>query len=189
MRKFLASVAIVFTMSGAAQAQETPREIIAECFQAISGENENAAREAARKLIDFGVITETKDRVDASYCLREVTKESWSYSESLNRMVVSRLKATLFALQSVEEDAIAAYTDLNEATVAVAIQDACMELHSRDWVLAMTSEICAMSFKRNKHPSMPSRETFVAEALEAELSSMSEADKQLVREFFSAASK
>jgi hypothetical protein len=73
------------------------------------------------------------------------------------------------------------YREANEAKVIAETFEACQNIYNDDKVKALTNSTCNAVFMQAKHPNMDSYSEFSAKALIEEYSSLTDADREVLR--------
>lgn len=164
-------------------AARTSREVIKECFAALANNDEQAIRAASDAIKNLRDLDQTLDKVDAATCVTKATGEKWSYYPDLGRVVPAAVIDWIKIMAKKEDEAVALYNALNQETVANKVYTACLELHDKSEVSAMTNQSCIETFRANGHPSLPKKGEFVRQKILTSLQEESDEVLALVSEF------
>ena len=177
-------ISLSLSCASAVHAQDEPRQVIENCFSAAADDNDERVKDAAQQLTEMRNIVNSKDRVDAAYCLQTAYGERWIYEDSLNRMVPARLREVIIETENLVGEAAEDYQRLNQNTIDSEIFESCAALYQRDKITTMTKPLCVESFRQNSHPKLPRLSEYTSGVLEEHLQALSADERKILQEFF-----
>ena len=175
---FIGLTATFFTGSNAIA--ETSRETINKCFSALAGGNSQSIALASDSVKKLRFLTGVPERVDASICLTKATGENWRYFSDIDIMAPSSMGGILKSIGEAKVKGRAAYETLNQEIISESVYSACVGLHGRDEVAAMTNQSCVALFQERGHPDLPSKPEFMLQYISPVLAELTDEELSLI---------